>query len=153
MDSSGIEELLARLPNRRIWAARKGVGSFVTLDVGGRHEAKPGAGADTADLHLWVHLCDWELVKDGAVVLSSSSAERAFSAPLDRLVDQELLGIAVGAAPGELCITIGGGFEFRLAENLDEYESDDDMLILFPYLEEAIGYRGTDGFYRDSELN
>lgn len=141
-----LRSLLEQLPSRTIRVARKGVGSFLTFDVGRQHGSKA-----VADLHLWIYLCDWELDHLGKPLLSSSSAADAFPAALDELVGQDLQAIELGADPGEIAIAFSAGYRLRLRENLDEYEPEDDMLILYPRGAEPICYRAQRGFYCDSE--
>jgi hypothetical protein len=145
-------EIVVGLPSRQVLAAKQGVGSFVTIDIGTEHTERSPDGAERriADLHVWIYLCDWELTKRGTVVLSSASSRAAFSARLADLTRRDLEEITVGSNPGMLILLFSGGYQFTLRENLDEYDTEDDMLVLYPYQDEPIGYRATVGFYRDS---
>ena len=149
-----IESLINKLPSRSVWRARKGIGSFVTIDLGKRCVAarEDGSEEETADLNLWVHLCDWDLTKRGQTVLTSDSHESAFDGALAALLSTDLLGIEMSLSQRELQIVFTNDVRFHLRSNLDEYELEDDMLIVSFRNREAVGYRVDIGFYRDSDL-
>jgi len=154
MNLHELRRIVDTLPSRTVSCAKRGVGSFVTIDVGAKHSrrARDGTSENVADLHVWIHLCDWELVKRGDVLLSSDAPEDAFSSALACVVGATLERIDVGTSRHEVVIVLDEGLQFLLRENLEEYDVEDDLLLLYPYDGEAIGYRSDLGFYKDSEL-
>lgn len=154
MGTWDIQAFLNGMPSRKVWAVARGVGSFVTIDIGRKHDLQTSDGVhkQISDLHIWIYLCDWKLMSDGEVVLLHDSPAESFSAILAAVIGTELDRIEVGATSEQVVIGFTGGYKFVLQANRDEYEQQDDLLLLYPYGDEAVGYRSDLGFYKDSEL-
>ena len=154
MGQMGIKSIVNNLSTRTVWAVKKGVGSFVTIDVGRKHldTAPKGDVRHISDLRLWIYLCDWQLLRGGVLVLASNSADSDFAIALNGLVGTELDLIEVDSASGGVLLQFTEGYQLILRNNPVEYEPEDDMLLIYPYGGDPIGYRSDLGFYRDSDL-
>jgi len=138
-------ELIEHLSSGLVIAAKKGVGSFLDIYIG----QNAATTIDGATLHIWVYLCDWKLTQSGLTVLANDSPEGKFNLVLPVLVGTQIEAIRIGCSQNELVVQFSNELCLTLCENLDEYESDDDLVILFPLDKEPIGYQSKVGFYKD----
>lgn len=146
-----IRNLVLQSSNRTVWRAQKGVGTFLTLDIGARHlEKNPdGSTIERSDLHFWVYLCDWTMRRKGHLILASSRSDaNEYAVVLSQLIGKALDDV-VADVSGQVQLHFESGFVLDLAPNLDEYGPDSDLLMVFPWEQKAIGYRSDVGFYVD----
>ena len=98
-----VQEILAPLFGKYCWQAQKGYGSFLTFEFGNPHvdtrernqtnngiKEKIRRTAVHGDWHLWIYLCDWSIISQGAVLATSSSTARLIKRAMYRLDGQIL---------------------------------------------------------------
>jgi len=114
----------------RIVQAKRGVGSFLTIDLTSVDEAEH---ADIGtEWTLWVYLCDWVFMDRGAEVLNSDCADSAiYERVLEKLVDARLLQ-AIAEDNNECChLFFSDDFHLSIEDASDVYGSDKDMFKIF----------------------
>lgn len=121
-----LAELERRYQNARTWNIKKGVGTFVTLEIG--DEIKPGTG----HLHVWVQYAAWSLEHRGREILSSSHHVDDYREALAQLDGKFLQGISAQStdAPG-VSLRFSDEYELWINADLEEYDTDDDMVSFF----------------------
>lgn len=137
-------ELLDHLSSRVVVEAKKGVGSFLDIYIG----EEAATTIDGAILHIWVYLCDWKLTQNGHRLLVNDSPDQQFTNVLSELIGTQFEAIRIGCSKNELVVRFSNDLCLTLSENLDVYQSDDDLIILFSLDKEPIGYQSKIGFYR-----
>lgn len=143
-----LAELVQRFRGTRVWAAKKGVGTFVTLDLGAKVKSSPGASTHGA-LHIWIQYCDWRLVSGQAESLSSYSASEDYGPVLERLVGTELSNISFDRAGGVVSISMTHNWTFFLQPCLQKYEEEDDLVVVFEQGCPPLGINVRDGVYHE----
>jgi len=115
-----------------VWRARKGHGTFLTLELGGRITPRSSLGDDTrGTLRLWIYLCDWTLENGDDVMLSSDSPTRDYAPTLALLVSRTLEGITPSEEPFGLALHFSRGLTLRLRADVELYDAEDDILLAF----------------------
>lgn len=117
----------------RVVQARKGLGSFVTLDL--------EAGQDS---YLWIYLCDWVLRIDNFDVLSSDSVTEENAGIFLDLRGRKLVSVLETEEGVEL--RFSGGELFILSNNRGEYDDEDDFFVLY-LPSKTISFSKENGFY------
>lgn len=113
-----------------IWQAKKGHGSFLTLDMGRKTVNKRRDGTEffAGEFHLWIYMCNWTLSFNDNPYLSSESIDDASSSLLAKVEGGTLTSIEANA--DTVLITLSNGFKFELTSASKE-DSDDDYFILY----------------------
>lgn len=134
----------------RVWRADKGVGTFLTIDLlkSETRANNSGRGEGFGDLRLWIYMTDWRLEQRDRLLLSSSeSHEHEYSDALIHLLDRSLLRFDQEAAG--LDIQFSDSTTLKVRRNSDEYEADDDLVIVYQSGQPTLGFCSTRGFYED----
>ena len=98
-------------------------GSFVKID---------GIGFEGAAVHFRLYLCDWAFVLGSEVVADSASSPETNEIGFAAFVGREIRQVAAdGQIPHRLTLDCGDELYVQLAANLDEYEADDEMLLMY----------------------
>lgn len=141
-----INSLVNGRNDRRVVAAQKGLGTFVTIDIG---FTRTGIDA-RAPLHLWVHLCDWVLREGPNEILSSDRSESdKYAEALRRLVGTRLEEVLSVEPDNGLLIRFSSLFTLELSPNPGLYSDSDDMLLIYAKGSEPVGYSVDRGFYQE----
>jgi hypothetical protein len=113
----------------RVVQAKRGVGSFLTIDLASRDEA------ERPDVRwmIWVYLCDWVLMdRDGTEILNSDCSDNAiYEQALKKLINVKLL--EAGAEDNnETCrLFFSDDFQLFMDDASDVYGPDKDMFKIF----------------------
>ncbi|NJK31665.1 MAG: hypothetical protein HC927_04190 [Deltaproteobacteria bacterium] len=141
-----VEQLLLRHRHSRAWNARRGIGTFLTIEVG--KEVKP----DSGQLHIWVQYATWTLEFRGHPILSSGSSHATeYAEALANLEGQQLEDIAVHQESGhvEVVVSFSSDLALRLSSDQENYETEDDMISLFD-TNIIVSISATRGVYAES---
>ena len=98
-----IEEAFSQLYGKPCWQVKQGYGSFLTFEFGEPHlhirEPKPASEQASAkvrkllarrqvtihgDWHLWIYLCDWQILSHGQAIANSESDREVVKKALPR---------------------------------------------------------------------
>jgi hypothetical protein len=100
-------------------------GSFVRLTC---------VAADGNELELRVYLADWRFSRGGGLLADSEGAAKENNLHLTGLKGQQLLHVVAGES--EVILDFTDAFSLRVVANLEEYEPDDELLLV--YLDTAL---------------
>lgn len=126
-ETSGLSvptALLQSLP-ATVLQAEQYFGSFVRLTC---------IAADGNELELRVYLADWCFMRSANVLADSEGGAKENNLHLSGLKSQQLLEII--ASDNEVTLDFTDGFSLRMVANLEEYEPDDELLLV--YLDTAL---------------
>lgn len=78
--------------NMPIWNAEKGVGSFLTFDMGEKilKILPNGDPYYRGIIHLWIYLCKWEILIDGKLVLDGDASDEDIKASMKYFLTKKL---------------------------------------------------------------
>lgn len=125
-----LAALTARQQGAPVWSARRGHGTFITIDLGDPIEEQGRQGTFVhGALHLWVYLCTWTLEHGPATLLTSEALDDA-DATLAGLVGRTLRAVTASRDGRRLDIEFSDGWTLRLRAHR-AYAPDDDLLIVF----------------------
>lgn len=116
--------MLQSLP-AKVLQAEQYFGSFVRLTC---------IAADGNELELRVYLADWRLLRGGGLLADSEGAAKDNNLHLTGLKGQQLLQVVAGDS--EVVLDFSDGFSLQVVANLEEYEPDDELLLV--YLDAAL---------------
>ena len=141
----------ARHQGAKVVRAKKGVGTFVTIDIG------PEIGSGRTQLHIWIQYCAWSLVHDGDEILSSDSHSEAYASALNELQGQSLQDIEVLAARMTMGtsqqfnmvyrLVFSGGYTLSMFHDLDNYDAEDDLFTIYDEGQATVAYCPQRGLY------
>jgi hypothetical protein len=122
-----LVDLSRRYENARTWNAKRGIGTFLTFEIG--DEVKPGTGR----LHVWVQYASWSLKRRGRELLSSEHHADEYAEPLSWLDGRSLREITThgGGGPTVVTITFSNDFELQAFADLENYAPEDDLVSFF----------------------
>jgi hypothetical protein len=132
-----LRELQTALP-LQVTGAKRGVGSFITLNVAGG-SAKPVS-------YIWVYLCDWRLVQNGQQVLTSSDVG-AQGAELPLFLGHELINIDFDGETRTITLVFDEDIRLSLSPNLTAYEPVDDLVMFFRPSNRVVAFSCASGFH------
>ena len=129
--------------NGEISNVKKGIGSFITFDVGEQSKTY----LDGYPMHIWIYLCDWRLFHNDKELLNcDEESNEKVRYILDPLNGKKLTGIKI-STDRSLLIDISGGYTFQLYKNAVEYDDDDDLLVIYLDDGNIISFSDEHGFY------
>ena len=114
-------EVLRRLPIT-VNSAQQYWGSFVKIS---------GHDPSGAPVHLRLYLCDWVVEQGGATVAESASIVETNRRGLSLVVGCEINAFLVDSSQYHVTVVCSDGLQISLTANLDEYESDDQMFLMY----------------------
>jgi hypothetical protein len=93
MTKKEIEGMIAKVVNIPIWQAKKGVGSFITFDMGEKvtQTKRNGSKSVTGKIHLWIYLCDWTILSNGKIIIQSDSSEDDIVKAIDMFIGRNIV--------------------------------------------------------------
>lgn len=101
-------------------------GSFVRLTC---------TAADGNELELRVYLADWRVLHGSSLLADSEGAPGDNNLRLAQLKGQQLLQV-IACGEGEVTLDFTGGLSVRIVANLEEYEPEDELMLV--YLDTAL---------------
>lgn len=120
-------EVFGSMRGQRIWRSELGVGSFVTLDVGGRRINS--VGTEQGAFFLWIYGAPWQVSREGATEASSDDAAIQMRIAVSDLAGKAIRKISMNPIDLGLDIAIGG--DLRLStRGLNDPDLEDWMLFL-----------------------
>lgn len=120
-------------PPARVQGAKRGVGSFLTLELteAPRRNSDNSLPSEPA-LLLWVYLCDWELKRNKEILCDS---EQKLCGQGDALLQSfsklSLLRIVVSGSAETATLKFSDGWELELQEASDLYGKGEDLFRLY----------------------
>jgi hypothetical protein len=126
------EKVIQHALNVPIWEAKKGDGSFLLFDMGQRVPKKHRNGTlfYSGAIHLWIYLCDWEVIHNGKLLAQSGENEDEITAALELMKGKQILAIQKADA-NTVEIKFTGKIGLTLLGNDELYEDFDDFFILY----------------------
>ena len=112
-----------------IWQVKKGVGSFVTFDMGKKlkRTTKNDKEVVSGSIHLWIYMCEWQYFK----------SQTNFVVTSDSIQDELELGALEGQTISEfrvqgtrVTISFSNGDRLELSED-PEADPNDELFILY----------------------
>ena len=149
LTNDDVSRILSFLP-LAIWSVNKGLGSFLTFDAGEKIiKKKKGKEIKyVGQLHIWIYLCDWELYYYTNILLSSEIEDiKKYDKILNQLIGLPILKIEECLPQKNIKLTLGENFCIYLKNNLDFYEKEDDLLMIFIENQAVLSYSLQNGFY------
>ena len=116
-----IGSVFADVIGKPCWLAKRGHGSFITMEFGEPHlEVREPADASSSetlrrrgiavhgDWHLWIYCCEWRILEEGRVIAHSESPDAEIDKAVRRLDGQKLIGVRVARETGASRIDFEG---------------------------------------------
>lgn len=140
-EMDALAEIGDRYRGARVWNVKRGVGTFLTFEVG--TEVESGGG----QLHVWVQYASWSLRKDGRQVLCSDSHAEEYAQALAGLEGQGLR--SVRATASGVVLEFSGSYELELVPDLENYDPNDDLVTIYEVGSPAVSFNIRDGVYSE----
>lgn len=153
----GVADVLARVAGQRCWGVRRGVGSFLTLELGGRTShvvpsyrlpaASPSRPAPRTlkrrvvvhgEWHLWVYRSRWRVAVEGRAEPQSDV--------LQRLRGRRLTSVAIRHGSVTTTFTFGERAPVTLKTSADRACRGADQWLLYTPEKDVLVVRGTGEF-------
>lgn len=147
MKQDQVKDVINQAINIPIWQAKKGIGSFLTFDMGDRTVVtkKNGTTYDKGSIHLWIYLCDWEIRSEGHILAKSDSPDNDITNAVKCFTGERLLAIEK-VTSNRIEIKASKNLVITLAGNNEKYKDEDDFFILYvPGF--SVSYSKKLGFY------
>jgi len=144
-----FKDFKAALP-LKVVQARRGIGGYITLDLGDQQGFDAITRQPQFDWHLWVYMCDWDLYKVDSRILWRRESDNALAGAVLEMLNGEMLE-TVEHDEKDDCFVFGfsGGYRLHLDPDFFDYDGDDDMFMLFKFGErDALNYSPGKRFYR-----
>ncbi len=79
---NSILNLALNNPN---WQVKKGIGSFLTFDMGERVTSKKRNGNIyySGSIHLWIYLCEWTITRRSKILATSNASDNIIKSSLE----------------------------------------------------------------------
>jgi len=158
-DTDPLQRAFASVIGLPAWFVRKGYGSFLTLEFGTPHlrirepiVASPGAGARIravlqrrkvtphGDWHLWIYVCHWRVLSNGAQVAWSEASDEEICAAAREIDGQLLTNVEVDPTQGT------SAFRFDQGASVQTWPYDDgngdEQWMLYMKSGDFFTYRG-----------
>ena len=144
--SNEVQSIVRQISEHPIWQARKGHGSFVTLEMGKKLSRKRRDGTEilSGEFHLWIYMCRWDLSHNGLSLLTSEDIDLKNLGLLAKLEGEFLQAIEV-KDPHTVLLTLSNGFTFELT-SMSEEISDHDYFILYAH-DSCVAFNKQRGLY------
>ncbi|WP_237067924.1 hypothetical protein [Microbulbifer guangxiensis] len=108
-----VQDVVSQIVGKRVWGARPGHGSFLTLEFGTQVKKRP---FPSGEWHLWIYCCAWKLSKNNTLVCHSES-KNCTQIACNALDDKEFLSLSFEPESG------ASAFQF----------SEKFLLLTWPY--------------------
>lgn len=121
-------ELQRRWQHACVHNAKRGTGSFLTLDLLDAHRP------DLGQLHVWIQYCQWSVFHNGRETLGSATSHADdYAGILAQLDGRSLDRLSSSEDAGLRRFTLGlsDGYELRCVADLGAYDRHDDLVVLF----------------------
>ncbi|MHA6824551.1 hypothetical protein ACQUKI_23850 [Ralstonia pseudosolanacearum] len=105
-----------------------------------------GGNSAYEDIRVRVYLCDWILIKDGVAKANSDLSPDENEPGLSEMAGADICSL-VTLAGGVVDVIFNNGVRLRLLENVEIYEVDDDMFLVY-FSSDCFAYNGQRGFRR-----
>ncbi len=116
-----LEQLAAGLAGQPVWGVSRGLGSFLTVELGST-VAEPD-GTRRGAWHLWVYMADWRIEYAGQVVVGSADLPGRIDEVLMQLGPRTFESFTIDPATGDTALQLSD--EVRLVV-LSSALPDDD---------------------------
>ena len=125
-------KIISQALNTPIWQVKKGIGSFLTFDLGEKIEKKKRDATVffSGSIHLWIYMCDWKILKKGKVVTQSSADEKEILESLYFFENRFIISIS-RINENEIHFQFSQDATLVLNGNDAIYEKDCDFFILY----------------------
>jgi hypothetical protein len=132
MTKKEIEGMIAKVVNIPIWQAKKGVGSFITFDMGEKvtQTKRNGSKSVTGKIHLWIYLCDWTILSNGKIIIQSDSSEDDIVKAIDMFIGRNIVSINISES-NKVDIKFSDEISLILIGNAKAYGVDGDFFNLY----------------------
>lgn len=104
---------------RKVINIRKGEGSFLFIDM------EPEG---SAEVFLWIYMCDWTLIQKDGVITSDSIDD---TQDLSRIFLGEIVSIEKAETTSEVHINFSSDIKLILSNSEEFYSGEDDYFMLF----------------------
>ena len=143
------EAFKAALP-QKVAQARRGVGGFITLDLGTVQGRDAITEQAQFDWHFWVYMCDWDLHKNGSRILWRRESDNALAgAVLSQLEGEYLTAFEYDEHDDCFELHFTGGFRLNIDPDFYGFEPADDLFMLFEYgRADCLSYSPEKRFYQ-----
>ncbi len=138
MISEILKELLCKMP-MCVVKAYPYFGTFVRIYL---------FDVDGQSISIRINLCDWIFSENSKVLATSSSDSNKWAEMIAILVGSKLLDIVQHNAEC-LELVFESGKSFVLKANLEEYEIEDELIVIYVPEKYGIGYSPKRGFRKD----
>lgn len=120
-------EAFGSMRGQRIWRSELGVGSFITLDVGGRRFNS--VGKEQGKFHLWVYGAPWSLLRRDGIEMASDDLTTQIRIAISELTGHAIQKISMN--PIDLGLEIETDGDIRIStRSLNDPEIEDWMLFM-----------------------
>ena len=140
-DLNETPELLAELQSAlpmQVVAAKRGVGSFITLDLAGK--------APESTVHIWVYLSDWVIYQHSNEILTSEVVGPQ-GAALPCFQGRALLGIELDGDARAIDLFFDQDLMLLLSPNLVHFAPTDNLVMFFRPNRRVLAFSHERGFY------
>lgn len=103
-----------------------------------------GGTSGYEDVRVRVYLCDWIFMKDGVAKANSDLSLDENAPGLSEMVGADICSL-ITLRGGVVDVLFNNGARLRLFENVEIYETDDDMFLIY-FGSEGFAYNGQRGF-------
>lgn len=144
METNLGSSIVLELQNRTVTKAKKGLGSFLLLDLC-RSDVRVHS-KEIQVVKLWVYLCDWRLTNGSQVTTSSDSISASNAEKINAIVGLRLESVLQNKETGDLVLNFDSDVGLSLTDRPDVYGPEADMLMV--YFDEAhvATYQAATGF-------
>jgi hypothetical protein len=131
MNNEAAINLIKQAFDSPVWQAKKGVGSFLTFDMGKQIEKKKRDGTIyfQGSIHLWIYLCDWVIFLRGNEIADNNSEDSEIKEAVQNFIGKSIHSIQSGKS-NELLIDFSDELSIKLNGN-EAYSKLDDYFILY----------------------
>jgi hypothetical protein len=152
LTSSDLLELIMSFLPISIRTAKRGVGSFLTFDMGeevmdlavdGEKGIRKGE-----KIHLWIYLCDWEIFQRDELLLNSiEEDDQIYNRVGKSLIQQKLVRIEKILNVDSFRFVFTNDYQLLLRSNTNVYAEEDELFMVFIDGYSSIVYSPLKGFY------
>lgn len=119
-------EAFESMRGQRIWRSELGVGSFITLDIGGRR--MNSVGNEQGEFHLWVYGAPWALLRSDNIERSSDDLATQMRIAISELTGNAIRKISM--SPIDLALDIEADGDIKIStRSLNDPEIEDWVLF------------------------
>ena len=140
-----LSTILHELQGARCWQAKRGYGTFLTFELGGRVPRPTRRGMiDGGEFHLWIYFAEWNLKVDGRRVSWRNTPEK-----IDRVLARFIGRTIIGFSEHPACIRFSGGASITLHPMPSDEGEAEVFLLYMPGERVMVGLPDYSGDRRD----